>query len=128
MWTKRRYERIQHIVKHTQKIHIWAAFSSMGTFPLYIFRSNTRCQVVYKDLRSHLLAQAPVFHGKERFLVQGNDPKHTANATKRWMLEKMPQNKLDWPSQSSDINPFENLFAWLKQSIIKRGPKNITQP
>ena len=44
-----------------------------------------------------------------------------------WMEEKMPNKKIDWPSQSPDINPIENLFAWVKQTLIKRGPKNITE-
>ena len=32
-----------------------------------------------------------------------------------------------WPSQSPDINPIENLFAWLQQKLIKKGPKSITK-
>ena len=47
--------------------------------------------------------------------------------SKGWMEEKMPNKKIDWPSQSPDINPIENLFAWVKQTLIKRGPKNITE-
>ena len=31
----------------------------------------------------------------------------------------MPQKLLDWPSQSPDINPIENLFAWIKYQLIK---------
>ena len=41
------------------------------------------------------------------------------------MRENMPQNTLDWPSQSPDVNPIENLFAWLKQELIKRSPVTL---
>ena len=127
MWTKRGMVRTQPTVKHSQKIHIWAAFSSMGTFPLCIFSQILNAELFVKILSTYLLAQAHVFHQDAWFLVQDNDPKHTAKLTKAWMEEKMPNKKIDWPSQSPDINPIENLFAWVKQTLIKRGPKNITE-
>ena len=126
MWTKRGNVRHQPTVKHTQKINIWAAFSSMGTFPLCIFTDILNSQLFVKILEEHLLVQATVFHQEEWFLVQDNDPKHTAKLTKSWMQENAPQI-FEWPSQSPDINPIENLFAWIKQNLIKRAPKSILQ-
>ena len=127
MWPKMGMVRTQPTVKHTQKIHIWAAFSSMGTFPLCIFSQMLNAELFTKILEVHLLAQAHVFDQVAWFLVQDNDPKHTAKLTKAWMVENMPNKKIDWPSQSPDINLIENLFAWVKLHLIKRRPKNITQ-
>ena len=41
------------------------------------------------------------------------------------MSENISNNIFEWLSQSPDINPIENVFAWLKQHVAKHHPKTL---
>ena len=60
--------------------------------------------------------------GRNWRFQQDNDPKHTSHKAKNFINENIPV-LIDWPSNSTDINPIENLWE-LKRNIEKRRSQN----
>ena len=44
---------------------------------------------------------------------------HRAKAVKDW-LELKNMAIMDWPSNSPDLNPIENLWLWMKKQLVNR--------
>ncbi|CAF4891834.1 unnamed protein product, partial [Rotaria socialis] len=79
-----------------------------------------------KILRKHLLNGARKQFGSRWRYQQDNDPKHTSKIAKQFLEKEVPE-MIDWPSNSPDINPIENMWSILKRRVEKQNPSNIDE-
>lgn len=111
-------------VKHGGgSIMVWGCFSKSGPGPI-VRIDQIMDQYLYLDiLNRHMLPYAEENMPLQWQFQQDNDPKHTARSVKRW-FEAKNVNVMQWPSQSPDLNPIENLWDQIDRKIRKYNITN----
>ena len=114
-------------VKHDKKINVWGAFNASGVGMLHRIEGTLVKEGYLNILENVMLPSADMTLMRENwYFQQDNDPKHTAHVVRDWMHDNnIPL--LDWPSQSPDLNPIENLWSILDARCKARRPNNETE-
>lgn len=113
-------------VKHDIKINVWGAMCYNGVSKLVNINGNLD-QYQYQDILLHdmIPSSQQLFkksNGSFTFQMD-NDPKHTAKGTTEF-LDMAGIRVIDWPSNSPDLNPLENLWSILDYKCKDRTPLN----
>ncbi|CAG8817273.1 14003_t:CDS:1, partial [Dentiscutata erythropus] len=111
--------------KDRSKIFAWGGFCAQGKTSLFCFRGIMDGPFYVDILRKHLPEVTRMLNNDWRF-QQDNDPKHTSRVAKEFLKENFPE-VIDWPSNSPDLNPIENLWSIVKGNVEKRQPKNLAE-
>jgi len=113
-------------VKHSPKIMVWGSFSALGRGSLYLVNEN---QMVngkeYVNILESKVRLTMQLHGCEVF-QQDSAPAHTSRVAKKWFNDNGIQ-VLDWPGNSPDLNPIENLWTIMKRKVRKHHASNLKE-
>ncbi len=72
-----------------------------------------------------MLPSADKLYGDADFIFQQDlAPAHTAKGTKSWFNDHGVVTVLDWPANSPDLNPIENLWGIVKRKMRDTRPNN----
>ncbi len=112
-------------VKFPQSVMVWGAMSSAGVGPLCFLRSKVNTAIYQEILEHFLLPAADQLYGDFIF-QQDLAPAHNAKATSTWFKDYgIPL--LNWPANSPDLNPIENLWGIVKRKMRYSRPNNAEE-
>ncbi len=101
--------------------------SSAGVGLLCFLKTNVTAPV-YQYILEHFMLPSvdQLFKDADFIFQQDLAPAHTAKSTKSW-LNDHGVGVLDWPANSPDLNPIENLRGIVKRKMRNKRAKNTDE-
>jgi transposase len=127
-------------VKHSAKVMVWGMFSYHGLSKLHFvptgqtvnaqyYRENILAkeglEAIQRKVRTGPLSERKLFQNMSRAIfMQDSAPPHVTKETYRWLDLNFPcyWKKGEWPGNSPDLNPIENLWSIIKQELSLLSP------
>ena len=105
---------------------IWGMMSGFGVGPLYRVSGTMNSQQYLEVMEKVMMPAAVSQFGQNFVYQQDNAPCHVSNKMKEWFVRNNI-NKLDWPAQSPDLSPIENLWKDVGAELQKHSFSNLDE-
>lgn len=109
-----------------QKVMFWGAVSGKGKIYLDVITESINSETYSCFLHQKALPAIRQICKKSFILQQDNAPSHRAGLTQTY-LEIVRVKVLDWPPQSPDLNPIEEVWLWMATKIKTKHFNNIQE-
>lgn len=107
-------------VKFPDGVMVWGCFSRNGVGHLYRMPEKTTIDsaVYQKILADYLIPSIDELHPDKNYIFMQDGAKcHTSKSTIAWLKENRINFMPDWPPQSPDLNPIENIWAYINAKL-----------
>ena len=117
---------LQPTVRHPPSVMVWGCFSSQDQDGLYCLpKGQTMNASRYISVLDDHLLHFMSIHGCTTF-QQDSASCHKAKSVMKWFQTKKVR-MLNWPGNSPDLNPIENLWALIKKKVSTSNPTTLDE-
>ena len=109
--------------KHPISVMVWGSICSSGVCKLQICDKNMNADEYINVLKNNFFQSTELYGIKNPLLQDDSAPCHRAKKVNDYKI-KNGINSLDWPGNSPDLNPIENLWTIVKRKAVKKINQN----
>ena len=120
----------QKTVNKSEGIMVWGCFSKNGVGELHRVTKGVKINSEeYVSILSNALLPSLdlIQNGRFATFMQDNAPCHKTKKVFNWLKERNIRVIEDWPAQSPDLNPIENLWDHVNRMLQHHNITNVEQ-
>ena len=106
-------------MKSNIKINVWGAICDSRKIDLHFYKEKTNSDV-YINILKRYIPKIKELVQDHFIIIRDNASYHCSQQTKEWIKNKVKEI-LDWPPNSPDLNPIENVWGIIKRELQKEN-------